>query len=66
MERQQHPSPAWFEPTDGQIVRSIRDARRAASGARPHGHVIGSAIGEPPPRPRDPDRPVGRIAPYWM
>lgn len=32
----------------------------------PHGHVIGHEIGGPPPRPRGPNRPFGRIGPYGL
>lgn len=32
----------------------------------PHGHVIGHAIGGPPPRLRDANRPFGRIGPYGL
>lgn len=30
----------------------------------PTGHIVGHRIGEPPPRPRDPNRPSGRTGPY--
>lgn len=33
-------------------------------GGRPIGHITGHGIGEPSPRTRDPNRPIGRIGPY--
>lgn len=46
-----------------------RDSRRRAARrdyGPPHGHVIGCAVGEPPPRARDTHRPYGRIGPYGL
>lgn len=65
-ERTSHPaSPVG----DGEPVRGfpVTDSRRVSPTrdyGPPHGHVIGHRIGGSPPRPRDPNRPAGRIGPY--
>lgn len=67
--------PGTEQSMDDQAVvfRSMTDTPRGAGDSRrrrrrdygpAHGHVIAHPIGGPPPRPRDPDRPVGRIGPY--
>jgi hypothetical protein len=48
----------------GAPVRDSRLRSATVDHGPPIGHVIGHRIGESPPRPRDPNRPSGRIAPY--
>lgn len=64
-ERTSHPA----RLVDGERVRGlpVTDSRRGSPTrdyGPPHGHVIGNQVGGPPPRPRDPNRPAGRIGPY--
>ena len=53
------------QPSTDPNVRTGRAVGRTA-GASPRGHVIGHSLGAPPPRPRDLDRPFGRIGPYGL
>lgn len=57
-------------PEHDDSARSRLAGRRRHPAARdygpPRGHVIGHDICEPPPRPRDPNRPAGRIGPYGL
>jgi hypothetical protein len=52
------------EPVRGRPVTNSRRGSATRDYGTPHGHVIGRQIGGPPPRPRDPNRPAGRIGPY--
>lgn len=65
-ERTSHPaSPVGDrEPARGIPVADSRRGSPTRDCGPPHGHVIGYRIAGPPPRPRDPNRPAGRIGPY--
>lgn len=53
-----------LEPGHGFPVRNSRLGSPTADYGPPTGHVVAHRIGGPPPRPRDPNRPPGRIGPY--
>jgi hypothetical protein len=52
------------EPRRGLQVTDARPGPRTRDYGPPTGHVVGHQVGELPPRPRDLNRPSGRIGPY--
>jgi hypothetical protein len=52
------------EPLRGLPSANARPGSRTREAGPPTGHVVGHRFGQPAPRPRDANRPAGRVGPY--